>query len=463
MITVRAKIQPKLDPDFLPAALWNREFRKAVNESGRPQPLALALEQNAQSVSVFRTALAPEDSIYASLNRRYVERIVKFLLWQKGGWKLSVAGSQDIASYLAKEYSQSGSRKFDSDLIGRKVYGKPIAVEEVSGAESLEEASSTRALGRHLDGCRIGFDLGGSDRKCAAVMDGKLIHSEEVRWDPYFQRDPAYHLAGIRDSLKRAADKLPRVDAIGGSSAGIYVDNQVRVASLFRGVSEGDFKKHVVPMFIELAKEWGVPFEVINDGEVTALAGSMADNVNSLLGLAMGTSQAVGYVTAQGNVTTWLNELAFAPVDYRLDAPVDEWSGDAGCGAQYFSQQAVGRLCEPAGIEVAAEMPLAEKLLHVQELMASGDPRAYDIYETIGVYLGYSIAHYAEFYELENIMLLGRVMSGEGGELIRERAREVLFCEFPELHKAIKFLVPDEHQKRHGQAMAAASLPSLSI
>ena len=132
----------------------------------------------------------------------------------------------------------------------------------------------------------------------------------------------------------------------------------------------------------------------------------------------MGSSLAAGYVTPQGNITTWLNELAFVPVDYREDAPVDEWSGDRGVGVQYFSQQAVGRLLAPAASICPREMPLPVKLEQVQKLMAAGDARARRIYETIGVYFGYTIATYADFYELRNLLVLGRVMTGEGGDLI---------------------------------------------
>ena len=119
-----------------------------------------------------------------------------------------------------------------------------------------------------------------------------------------------------------------------------------------------------------------MPFEVVNDGEVTALAGSMSLGANAILGIALGTSTAAGYVTLDGNITSWLNELAFVPVDYNPDAPTDEWSGDYGVGAQYFSQQCVGRLMPAAGIDSPDDMPLPERLKHVQALMREGDARA---------------------------------------------------------------------------------------
>jgi predicted NBD/HSP70 family sugar kinase len=264
------------------------------------------------------------------------------------------------------------------------------------------------------------------------------------------------------ESLKRAAAHLPRVDAIGGSAAGIYVDNRVKVASLFRAVSREAFDRRVKDLFFELQQAWnGVPFAVVNDGEVTALAGSMALDRNAVLGLALGTSLAAGYVTRDGRLTSWLNELAFAPVDYAPEAPVDEWSGDQGVGAQYLSQQAVGRLLTPAGINLDPQLRLSEKLQHVQELMARGDERATRIYQTIGAYLGYAVAHYADFYDFNSVLLLGRVMSGKGGDVIVGEAKRVLHDEFPELPERITLHVPDERQKRHGQAVAAASLAEI--
>jgi predicted NBD/HSP70 family sugar kinase len=324
------------------------------------------------------------------------------------------------------------------------------------------ERRAAAALGRHLEGCRIGFDLGGSDRKAAAVIDGKVVFSDETVWDPYFQPDPQYHFDGIMDSLKKAAAHLPRVDAIGGSAAGIYVGNRVKVASLFRGVPPDVFDQRVKNMFLEIQKAWNnVPFEVINDGEVTALAGSMSLGLNRVLGISLGTSTAGGYVNAEGNITSWINELAFVPADYNPNAPVDEWSGDYGCNVQYFSQQCVGRLLTPGGIEADPKLGLPEKLKLVQQLMDKADPRARRIYDTIGTYLGYTVAHLAEFYDLENLLILGRVTSGPGGDVIISSAKGVLKTEFPELAGRISFHIPSEKDKRHGQAIAAASLPQI--
>ena len=460
-MTVSPRFRPVLDPNFVPACLWNRDYRALVEANGHARNLAIALERTEGSTSVFRTRVLPHEGPNVALNERYVERLLKFLLWQKGGSRIVIGGDPQIADFLRRVYSPTGPRAFDHEFMGQKVYGRPFTVESGTFESIVDKREPAAPLGRHLDGCRIGFDLGASDRKCAAVIDGQVVFSDEVPWDPSTHADPQYHFDGIDDSLKRAAAHLPRVDAIGGSSAGVYVNNEVRVASLFRAVPNDLFDSRVRRIFFELRQAWGgVPFEVVNDGEVTALAGSMALDDNAVLGTAMGSSMAVGYVSPQGNITSWLNELAFAPVDYRENAPVDEWSGDSGVGAQYFSQQAVGRLIAPAGIELPADMPLPLKLLEVQKLMAAGDARARRIYETIGAFFGYGIAHYAEFYDFHNLLVLGRVMTGEGGDLILSIARNVLENEFSDIAERIRVHIPDEKEKRHGQAVAAASLPS---
>ncbi len=453
-------VLPVLDASFRPAVLANRAFRATVRASGAALKLRLALEQNAANISSFETEILPDNHPQASANFRSIERTVKFLLWSRGGYRVYMDGPRQLAERLSAHYRETAAGKFDSYLVGERMFDHPIEVVHTTALPA--ERRSTTALGRHLEGCRIGFDLGGSDRKVAAVVNREVIFSEETVWDPYFQKDPQYHWDGIMDSLKKAAAHLPRVDTIGGSAAGVYVENRVKVASLFRGVPADLFEARVKNMFLELRKAWNnVPFEVVNDGEVTALAGSMSLGINRILGISLGTSTAGGYVNAGGNITSWLNELAFVPVDYNPEAPRDEWSGDYGCGVQYFSQQSVGRLLAPAGIEVDPKLPLPEKLKRVQKFMADGDPRAARIYETIGTYLGYAVAHFADFYDLANVLILGRVTSGPGGDIIIAGAKEVLKAEFPELADKIQFHIPGEKEKRHGQAVAAASLPAL--
>ena len=457
---ITPRVTPVLDPFFRPAALARKNFEAMALSTGQPNRIGIALEQADGSIDHFQTIIPPEDHAMAAGSFRHVERLVKFLLWGRGGFKIHIAGSPKMAALLSDHFKQSPTGQFDAEIMGNRIYEQTFGV--VSCEELPPARSATAPLGRHWNGCRIGFDLGGSDRKVAAVIDGKCVFSEETVWNPVPQKDPEWHFQEIMDGLKRAAAHLPRVDAIGGSSAGVYVNNRVKVASLFRGVPPELFQSRVKDLFLELKSAWNdIPFEIANDGEVTALAGSMSLGENRVLGLALGTSTAAGYVNNEGNITQWLNELAFVPVDYHPSAAADEWSGDRGCGVQYFSQQAVNRLLGAAGIEVDPSMPLPERLKEVQQLMAKEDHRARKIYETIGAYLGYTVAHFDSFYDLRHVLVLGRVTTGIGGEFILTEARRVLALEFPELNDKIRLHMPDEKEKRHGQAMAAASLPAL--
>lgn len=457
---VRPTRAPLLDRDYRPAALANRFFRKAASQSDKTVKVALALERADGEVSYYQTHVLLPEHPMAEANFIYLERLLKCLLWVRGAWKVHFCGPAGLAQKLRKHFKTSPTGKFDAKILGERVYEHPFQLVSVAEADLPPEHESAASRGRHWDGCRLGFDLGASDRKVAAVKDGRVVFSAEYPWDPRNHNNPQWHFDQIMDMLKTAATHLPRVDAIGGSSAGVLVDNRVKVASLFRAVPEDQFQQRVKPIFLELRKAWNdIPFEVVNDGDVTALAGSMSIGENNVLGIALGSSQAAGYVNAAGQITSWLNELAFAPIDYNPDAPRDEWSGDYGCGAQYFSQQAVNRLIPCSTLEIADDMPLPEKLLAVQEFMKQGDERAEAIYQTLGTYLGYSLPHYAEFYDFKHLLLLGRVTTGHGGTVMVETAKKILADEFPDF--PLEFHLPDEKEKRHGQAKAAASLPAI--
>ena len=445
-----------LDPQFQPAVLFNRNYLAAAKKSGRAVPLVIGLERENRLVSRYETVVLPEADAATLI---YVERLVKFLLWARGGWKLHIGGPKAIGEAIRKQYSPRGTRKFDCDMMtlayGNKFQVVLTTAEKVPAAKEMQTAA-----GGHLKGYRIGFDLGASDYKVSAVIDGEAVFTEEMPWDPKSQANPEYHYHHIASALHRAAAHLPRVDAIGGSSAGIIVDNEIRVASLLRAVPKKDFPK-AAGIFKRIQKEWNVPVVVMNDGDVTALAGALSLGSKGMLGIALGSSQAAGFMDPQGRILGWLNELAFVPVDYQPDAAVDEWSGDKGTGVMYFSQQAVNKLLPAAKITLPEKMGLPERLKEVQNLMTQGDARAAKIYETLGVYLGCAMAHYVDFYAFRQALILGRVTTGQGGDIVIAKAREVLKKNFPEVAKQVELRVPDEKSRRVGQAVAAASLPAL--
>ncbi len=447
------KCTPPLDKNFLPMIKFIKAF-----EIGAKEPFSIAIERSKGLISVHNTVLHGTKEMY-SADVCYVDRLVKMLLWMKGGFKVYLCGNIDVCNAVKNHYSEDGQRSFDYNFMSN-IYDEPFDV--VITEKIPAEKTDSQSIGRHTDGCRIGFDAGGSDRKVSAVIDGECVFSEEVVWHPKITADPEYHFNGIISALNTAAEHLPRVDAIGVSSAGIYIDNYTKAASLFLQVPKDLFDLKVKDIYLRAAREFGdVPITVCNDGDVTALAGAMSFDVNNILGIAMGTSEAAGYVDAKGNIPGWLNELAFAPVDINPLAMKDEWSGDIGVGCKYFSQDAVIKLSPIAGILHDELHSPAEKLKVVQELMEKGDKRAAKIYESIGIYLAHSLALYHYFYEFKNVLLLGRVMSGRGGDILLKSCEESLAIEYPEISQDIKIMLPDEKFRRVGQSAAAASLPEL--
>ena len=452
-IQVELKNVPSLDPEFIPLMRFNHAFLE-----GAKKPVGIAVERADGQMAVRHTFVhgTPE---MAEADLYYVERLIKTMLWMYGGYCVQIT-DQDLCARLNKLYGVDGPQWFDVEFM-HNVFEAPfmiICVDKVP-----EEKNCPKAMGGHLDGCRIGFDAGGSDRKVSAVIDGETVFSEEVVWFPKTNADPDYHYEGIVAALKSAAEHMPRVDAVGVSSAGIYINNRTMRASLFLQVPPDLYDAKVKDIYIRAIRDTfgDVPYAVVNDGDVSALAGAMSLEDNNVLGIAMGTSEAVGYVDEEGRITGWLNELAFVPVDANPDAMRAEWSGDIGCGVKYFSQDGVIKLAPRAGIELEEGLSPAEKLKVVQKLMAEDDPNAAKIYETIGTYLGHTLAYYYELYGCKHVLLLGRVMSGKGGDIILEEAKRVLADEYPECAGKLLPGLPDEKFSRVGQSVAAASLPEV--
>lgn len=445
--------KPALDPEFIPFGVWRKAY---LEEADRP--FSIAVERENGKVTVLHTFLRGQG--FAEANYRYAERTVKFLLWSVGGFRVYLNGDEAVIDRIKVAYTSTGERAFDVQFM-QDVYEKPFQVLSVSKEDFPEENESAVAAGGHMNGCRIGFDAGGSDRKVSAVIDGVPVYSEEVVWHPKTQSDPQYQFDGIVESFKTAASKMPRVDAIGVSSAGVFIGNSPMVSSLFIKVPR-ERREEVKSIFDRAAKEIGdVPIVVANDGDVTALAGAMSMERGCVMGLAMGTSEAVGYVNADGNLLGWFNELAFAPVDLNEEAMQDEWSTDFGVGCKYFSQDAVIKLAPRADILLDEALTPADKLKVVQKLAEAGDRAALSVFSSIGCYLAHTLCLYAQFYDLKCLLVLGRVASGVGGERIISKCNKVLREEYPELADRITVMLPDEKTRRVGQSVAAASLPEV--
>ena len=453
-VQINIKNSPELDPEFIPLHLFNKAFLADAKK-----PVSIAVERAKGEMACYHTFIhgTPE---MKDADCFYIDRLVKFILWMKGGLRIYVSGDETIYNYLCDAYRAGGKQDFDWDYMAN-VFEHPFEVLLVDKVPESKDAP--QKIGGHFEGCRIGFDAGGSDRKVSAVIDGETVFSEEVVWFPKINSDPDYHYDGIVSALKSAAAHLPRVDAVGVSSAGVFINNRTMNASLFLQVPKDLYDKKVKDIYIRaITDTFGdVPYSVVNDGDVSALAGAISLGENNMLGIAMGTSEAVGYVDDNGCITGWLNELAFCPVDASPKAMQDEWSKDFGVGCKYFSQDAVIKLAPAAGIELEQSLSPAEKLKKVQGLMEQDDPRAAAIYRSIGTYLAHSFALYHDFYGFKHVLLLGRVMSGKGGDLLLETYNQVMADEYPELAEKIHVALPDEKFRRVGQSAIAASLPEM--
>lgn len=443
-----------IDKSFRPIYEYFADFKAKVEKSKRGTPLLIALQRGEKCIYRYN-AMVFEDGVHDIENATFSERLIKSLLWTVGGYKLYIHAPRELFNRLEKYFSSKGKRAFDVGFM-EKIYQRPFTVEyrEADAVPGLREYAVK--IGGNLNGCRIGFDAGGSDRKVSALINGSVVFSDETIWHPKLNADWHYHYEGIRDSIKKAAAYLPRVDSIGVSSAGVYIDNRTAAASLFIKVPPADFDARIRNIYIDIANEFRAKVEVANDGDVAALAGAIELGESRVLGIAMGTSQAGGYIDSTGNIKGWLNELAFVPVDMQKDAAVDEWSGDKGCGVKYFSQDAVIKLSKMAGFFIDESLSPAEKLKYVQKQYGK-KPIVEDMFSDIGIYLGYSVLYYSLFYDIKTVILLGRVSSGPCGDIIKHRAQRILNA----VGKAITIELPDESNRRVGQAVAAASLPKV--
>ncbi|CAE8729421.1 unnamed protein product, partial [Polarella glacialis] len=334
--------------------------------------------------------------------------------------------------------------------------------------------------GTDASGCRLAFDLGKSDIKTVAVKDNEVLYSKETEWD-VTNPDPDYHFKAVVDALLLAKAALPKVDAIGGSATGtVSGDNGATWCDIFPNVPPDVYKAKVVDIFRRIAHEVAgdVPLKVINDGEVTALAAvTKLNGLGYVMGISMGSSEGGGYANADGNLLGWINELCYIRLDLNPEAPTDPWTkgSHTGMSHMYLGQRGATKLAAKAGVKVPENNVYphpdmctithdvhAQCLKLIQKAMSKPEeePEVRKLYITVGVYLGYALAQYSEFYKIDHVMILGRVSKGAGGDLMLETAQKVLQEEFPQFAH-IKFHTADDHFKAVGQCIAAAALPTL--
>lgn len=482
LLLVKPGVAAPLDPDFAPIVLGRRRCLEAVKASpGGGKILHMALERPGGLVARVELPVFADDHPDVEASIHLACTMIRTYMWQRGGHRLQVSGPPEQCKRLKAALSPGGCIAWDAKEM-TKACGqtKPFEVEIVADPKNLPADKNVPVqCGREATGSRLAFDLGKSDMKAVAVKDGKLIWSKETEWD-VTNKDPLYHKEVIRKAMREAATHVDKVEAVGGASCGIVSGhNELTSCDLFTQVPDDVYREKVPNLLIDLIKEefGDVPFKCINDGEVTAVAGQMMIGEGGLYGISLGSNEGCGYVDPDGNLPGWINEMYATPLDFNPAAPRNPWTPYTGDSPMYLGQRAVSRNAVKGGVDVPEEMRFehsgmrtmnhvvhAECLKLVQAAMKdpTKEPRTRKIYETIGVYLGYTIANYCEIYKpyaINHVLILGRVTSGTGGEVMMAKAQEVL-KEFPEFSH-VKFHTPDEHMKRVGQCLAAAALPPL--
>ncbi|NCA67611.1 MAG: ROK family protein, partial [Clostridia bacterium] len=372
----------------------NRFFEEYAANAAKSdnKKVSFAFVRNEEQIFVYSVFIAYN----LTETELFLEKLVKSLLYIVGCSRIIVDDLQCV-SILSSLFSEDGKRSFDYKFFSRAF--KANLQFEYAIALPDPRWSGPKAGGKEK-GKRIGFDAGGSDIKVCAVVDGKSVFSEETLWLPKLNSDPDYHYEFIRNAIAKAYNILGGAESLGVSTAGVVANNEVRIASLFIKVPETIFDQKVKDIYIRIADEFNLPLIVANDGDVAAYEGALELNADRLLGIAMGTSEAGGYVDKDRNINGWLNELAFVPIDMSNEAIRDEWSGDVGCGAKYLSQDAVIRLAQEKEFNISNDLTLAEKLKIVQLAAERKELNALDVFDTVGFYLGEAICYYSRYYDI---------------------------------------------------------------
>jgi predicted NBD/HSP70 family sugar kinase len=436
----------KFDPSFISARKALEKFEEAGTS-----PLSIAISQPRGLIYVYNTKVNPDPIV----TYPFLKRLLLTLVWMVGGSQIQLYGDSKVCDYLISK--QKGDPEWDSTALNMEmIFSHPFSIVKVANKPQAHDYHIP--LSDDFSGCRIGFDAGGSDRKVSAVKDGQVLYSEEVLWQPKSQKDFKYHYDGVVDSFRRAAKYLPHVDAIGVSTAGVPVDNEMAQCNLFFSLP---MDKQINPgrkLYIDVVKNEfpDATLKVANDGDVTAMGGSFYFHKDKVLGLAMGTSLAAGYCI-NSSFNGWISELGKVPLNYASDAICHYATHISGAGSEYLSQKGIIRLCEKAGFVTEGTLPI--RLLAIQEEAKKGNPTILEAYDEMGIYLGSALALYSKFLDIRSVLLLGRVMSGVGGEHIVASATAYLKENgYPNMD----IFTPDEKFKRLGQSYLAASLPILN-
>ena len=387
------------------------------------------------------------------------------------------------------EHRPNGQPRSPSDYFG-DVYETVFTVEQKSleAINTLQserpQASVTEQKAINLEGAFVGLDVGKSDVKAAFVYNGKVLASVEEKWnaaagEPEKITNPERHFEMLSQLVQRALEEgsakvreedpsfVDHIDGIGLAWNGAVNNNRIRgrFAPVVKGLDKADFEAEIAPMATKLEKKFEVSVAVLNDGDAGALLVAVDKNAHNVLAWSLGSGLASGYVDAQGNVTDYLTEMGNVVTDMTSSALRHSVTGMPGAIQRTLSQRYVlhyaAQLGIPLDLEASGEpVQSAKNLETVQEIYSHGAPHEQALVRQIFIQLGQELAVAIQevhaYLPIENVVLFGRVMTGEPGDLIVEEAKRVLKKQAPQLANHITIEKIDEDLVRGGQAVGAA-------
>ena len=92
-IEVKTRNIPKLDRDFVPIHQFNQSFLKTAGK-----PIGIAITRNNAQTAVYHTFIHGTPQMW-SADTFYIDRLIKTLLWIKGGYKIYIAGDKNIFAH----------------------------------------------------------------------------------------------------------------------------------------------------------------------------------------------------------------------------------------------------------------------------------------------------------------------------------------------------------------------------
>lgn len=245
-----------------PITDWNTEFCP----SERGVELTVSLESGGAVRRQFRLGLPDIESPKLG---RYLRTYVHNRLWAIGAERVVLDCDQDLFDKIASAFRPGGEFSHQVAMMS-EIYGCHFEIVRGDARDAAGGASgTTQQPGRPKVGKHIGVDLGGSDAKVVALVDGELRHHEKRDWKPKSFREGRQAVSVVCDLVKNALAKsgIDSPDGVGISSAGIVVNDRIMASGIFGGLPAEEFQEWIVPMGERVSEAFGgVPIGVAHDG-----------------------------------------------------------------------------------------------------------------------------------------------------------------------------------------------------